>query len=157
MVDPFWEVTPLRAATETLSGMVLRPLEMCGASAGLFLSEVIAPLPLVWKLPAMAVAAVAILLLLLMACGYKVRSPLLLFSIEPSTEKRRKIKKSPSVPAAPLPYPTVPNEIDHIESSKESNNLPSPPPVPGEEEGEDGGVVRRSPWAMFSRGKASGS
>ena len=69
MVDPLWEVTPLRALTETASQFVLRPLEMMGATVGVFFAEVLAPLPLMWKLPVMVMVAVAVLLVLLMACG----------------------------------------------------------------------------------------
>ena len=34
MVDPFWEVTPLKAVTETVTQFVLRPLEVAGTSIG---------------------------------------------------------------------------------------------------------------------------
>ena len=116
MVDPLWEVTPLRALAETASQVALRPLEMCGASAGAFLADFLAPLPLAWKLPALAVCAAALLLLLLMACGYRVRSPLLLLSVEPAARDRgggeaAVTAQPPPPPREPLPYPTEPNEI----------------------------------------------
>ena len=40
MVDPLWEVTPLKAITETVSQFVLRPVEMCGGSLGVFFNEI---------------------------------------------------------------------------------------------------------------------
>ena len=36
MVDPFWEVTPLKAVTETVTQFILQPLEIAGASIGKF-------------------------------------------------------------------------------------------------------------------------
>ena len=36
MVDPFWEVTPLKAVTETVTQFILRPLEIAGTSTGKF-------------------------------------------------------------------------------------------------------------------------
>ncbi len=164
MVDPFWEVTPLKALTETVSQMVLRPLEMCGASMGVFFSEVLAPLPLLWKVPVLVVCAVAVLLLMLMACRlvssspspwetrklmhlfsfcsrYSVKSPLL-FSIEPSQKpkstKKRKTSSSVAAPEA-LPYPTTPNQIDHIEDSAVSG---------GNGGSGDTSHIRRSPWTF---------
>ena len=68
MVDPFWEVTPLVAVSETLSQFVLRPLEMCGASLGTFFNEILAPMPLLWKIPVLIIGMIIILLVLLMSC-----------------------------------------------------------------------------------------
>ena len=34
MVDPFWEVTPLKAVTETVTQFILQPLEIAGTSIG---------------------------------------------------------------------------------------------------------------------------
>ncbi len=140
MVDPFWEVTPLRAVTETVSQLVLRPLEMCGASVGLFFSDVLAPIPLVWKLPVLAVAAAAVFFLLLMACGYRVKSPLL-FSIEPASSKKTKKEKRPPKTPESLPYPTSPNMIDEIEDNALNRSVVNP-----SEESESSGAVRRGPW-----------
>ena len=36
MVDPFWEVTPLKAVTETVTQFILHPLEIAGTSIGKF-------------------------------------------------------------------------------------------------------------------------
>ena len=118
MVDPFWEVTPLKALTETLSNFILRPLEMFGSSVGVFFSEILSSdVPLLWKAPILIIAAVIILLIVLMACRYKIKSPML-FSIEPCSsspvDKAKNVLKKPDVVpqpvedasrVEPLPYP----------------------------------------------------
>ena len=93
MVDPFWEVTPLKAVTETVTQFVLRPLEVAGTSigkvtdspkmilldiqvctlysSGVFFNELIAPIPFFWKVPVLVIGAAIILLLVVMACGYR--------------------------------------------------------------------------------------
>lgn len=132
MVDPFWEVTPLKAITETCSQFILRPLEILGSSLGIFFNEILAPIPLLWKIPVLIVAVVLILFVLLMACRYKVKSPLL-FSIEPSSRSKSKRLRNASSgdeeedggskkitderrkkSNEPLPYPTGPTMIDHL-------------------------------------------
>lgn len=104
MVDPFWEVTPLKALTETLSQFVLRPLEMFGGSVGVFFTDILAPVPLVWKVPVLIVGAVIIVMIVLMACRYKIKSPLL-FSIEPCSNSPLKKKKLKANNPDSLPYP----------------------------------------------------
>ena len=95
MVDPFWEVTPLKAVTETVTQFILRPLEIAGTSIGkstilvkiqsirlnekvsilyslgVFFNELIAPIPFFWKVPVLVIGAAIILLLVVMACGYR--------------------------------------------------------------------------------------
>ena len=95
MVDPFWEVTPLKAVTETVTQFILRPLEIAGTSigkstilvkiqsirlnekvwilysSGVFFNELIAPIPFFWKVPVLVIGAAIILLLVVMACGYR--------------------------------------------------------------------------------------
>ena len=95
MVDPFWEVTPLKAVTETVTQFILRPLEVAGTSigkftilvniqmirlnkqvcilysSGVFFNELIAPIPFFWKVPVLVIGAAIILLLVVMACGYR--------------------------------------------------------------------------------------
>ena len=109
--------------------MILRPLEMCGSSMGIFFSEVLEPLPLLWKVPVLVVCALAVLLLLVMLCRYRIKSPLL-FAIEPTSSSLARRKKQPK--AEPLPYPTTPNQIDHIEGAVDRR--------PEE------GPVKRQPW-----------
>ena len=95
MVDPFWEVTPLKAVTETVTQFILRPLEIAGTSigkftilvniqrirlnkqvcilysSGVFFNELIAPIPFFWKVPVLVIGAAILLLLVVMACGYR--------------------------------------------------------------------------------------
>lgn len=70
MVDPFWEITPLKAITETASQFVLRPLEVLGSSIGIFFSGILEPIPIFWKIPVLIVGLIVIVLLLLMGCRY---------------------------------------------------------------------------------------
>jgi len=107
LVDPLWEVTPLRAITETASHMVLKPLEGAGHSIGLFLERVVAPMPWLWKLPALCIAFLLLLALMLAACGYRLKS--MFFCIEPIRKTSQKRS---------LPYPTEANVIDRIEDSR---------------------------------------
>ena len=90
MVDPFWEVTPLKAVTETVTQFILHPIEIAGTSigkcthfyrllnvlcylclSGVFFNELIAPIPFFWKVPVLVIGAAVILLLVVMACGYR--------------------------------------------------------------------------------------
>ena len=57
MVDPLWEVSPLSALSETAALFVLRPLELLGAAAGVFFRDFLGPIPFIWKVPCLAIAA----------------------------------------------------------------------------------------------------
>jgi Ca2+/Na+ antiporter len=115
LVDPFWEVTPLAAFSETLSQFVLSPLRAVGHFVGLFFGEVLAPIPLAWKIPVLIIVFVLFAFVLLMACRYKISSPLLL-RIEPSHSGERS-KASFCVPSdkkEALPYPTEETQLDRL-------------------------------------------
>ena len=59
------------------------PGRACGESLGAFYSSLLAPLPLVWKVPGLVLATVVLLALLLLLCGYEFNIPFLL-SIRPA-------------------------------------------------------------------------
>ncbi len=136
MVDPFWEVTPLKAIAETASQFVLRPLEVFGGSVGVFFAELLSPLPVAWKIPVLVIGAAVILLLVIMLCGYRIRS--LMFSIEPggggstdsgprnanaslatklgeALEENRKKRVEQQRRSEPLPYPKDPSTLKWVE------------------------------------------
>lgn len=87
MVDPAFEVGPLIAIVETFTVCLVVPGKACGEGLGSFYTQLLHPLPYVWKIPVLILATLVLLFLLLLLCGYEFKIPFLL-SVRPS--KRRK-------------------------------------------------------------------
>ena len=120
MVNPILEVTPVTALTEMASQFVLRPLNVLGKQVGAFYTNLLEPLPWVWKLPVLILATLIIIVLILIAFRYKFNFGFNLFSLEPCqpSGNAKKVKHDP-VPlpyeTGPLPpYNTQPNLLDNL-------------------------------------------
>ena len=82
MVDPFWEVSPTMALAETVSKLVLHPLEHLGLSLGKFFNSLLRESSWVAAPVILVFSFVAFLLCLVMLFGYRFRLPFFLGSLE---------------------------------------------------------------------------
>jgi len=85
MVDPFLEVNLLHALVESVN-QLLTVLGGLGQALGQFVTNFLAALPLVWKLPCLLIGAVLVLMMCMVCCGFKFSS--ILFSIESGNSYR---------------------------------------------------------------------
>jgi hypothetical protein len=88
MVDPLWEVTPTMAVAETLTLLVVQPLEHLGTHLGKFFSSLLASQSWLASIPVLAFVCLVTLVLLVMLFGYKIKLPWFLGSIEPQAYHR---------------------------------------------------------------------
>jgi len=82
MVDPAFEVGLLHAVMETLSVCLVIPARTVGQSLGSYYNSILAPVPLMWKVPVLVLATLLLVLLLLVCCRYEFKIPFLL-TIQP--------------------------------------------------------------------------
>ncbi len=82
VVDPLWEVSPTMALAETVVQFVLLPLQHVGQHLGKFFSGLLGELSWLSSSSVLIFTFLALLLFLIMMCGYRVSSPFL-FSLEP--------------------------------------------------------------------------
>jgi len=90
MVDPAFEVNLVHALVESLS-QLMGVLGGLGKAMGHFVTNFLAPLPLVFKVPALLVGGVLLVLLVLILSGYQFST--LFFSIGPSKNSTKPAKK----------------------------------------------------------------
>ena len=85
LVDPLWEVTPTMAIAETITVLLVQPLEQLGTHLGIFFSSLLANLSWLSAVPVLIFVFMLIFVVIIMMCGYKIRLPFLLASIEPQS------------------------------------------------------------------------
>ena len=85
MVDPILEVTPTMAVAETVTVLVLHPMEQIGHHLGKFFSAIASTQSWLTMAPVLAFSFALVFLIAIMICGYKVRLPYLMATIEPGT------------------------------------------------------------------------
>ncbi|XP_013791239.1 chloride channel CLIC-like protein 1 [Limulus polyphemus] len=84
MVDPFWEVTPLMALSETIWKFVLHPAALLGTYVGRFIKMLFLEIPPFLWLPAALFIFIIFCLIIVMCFGYRVRFPFFLGTLEPA-------------------------------------------------------------------------
>ena len=73
------------AIAETITVLLVQPLEQIGTHLGIFFSSLLANLSWISAVPVLIFVFMIIFVVIIMMCGYKIRLPFLLASIEPQS------------------------------------------------------------------------
>jgi len=84
LVDPIYEVSPMMAAADLATNLLLRPLRIFGKEAGHMFSGLLETVPTVWKVPVLLLFMVMLLFLMILTAGYRIRLPFMLGEIGPA-------------------------------------------------------------------------
>jgi len=93
MVDPAFEVGPITAIVETFTVCLVVPARACGECFGSFYTQLLQPLPYIWKIPVLVLATLVLMFLMLLLCGYEFKIPFLL-SVRPSRRRKESSKSA---------------------------------------------------------------
>lgn len=119
MVDPAFEVSLFGAVIETFSVFIVLPAQTFGTAFGCYYSNLLEPLPWLWKVPVLVTATMFILFIFLVAYGYEFRIPFLL-RIGPAaitsstTDSKASCIYSEQPKDRGLPYPIDKTRIDEL-------------------------------------------
>ncbi|XP_076313702.1 uncharacterized protein LOC143226527 isoform X1 [Tachypleus tridentatus] len=83
LVDPFWEVTPLMALSESISKFVLHPAGLLGTHIGRFTRLLYLEIPSFLWLPVTVFIFIIVCLIFVVCFGYRVHFPFFLGTLEP--------------------------------------------------------------------------
>ncbi|XP_076440373.1 uncharacterized protein LOC143279921 [Babylonia areolata] len=112
VIDPIVKVSPMEALAVALVQTMLKPLRIVGTEISEFLRALVKDLPVQWQMVSVIMVCAFLVLILFLACGYRVRVPFLL-AIEPSP-----LERSPSVRRAD-DVPSLRNTIEQLQATIE--------------------------------------
>lgn len=91
MVDPLYEVNPLTAAVDLAANLLLHPMSKLGSEVGAMFAGLLAAVPIFWKVPVLLVFVLLLMLVMVMAAGYRIKLPMFLGAIEPARGNQQNV------------------------------------------------------------------
>jgi hypothetical protein len=120
MVDAYLEVTPAMAIAETVSKIILHPIDQLGEKLGMFFSRVLAENSYMASIGVTILSFAFLALILIMSCGYSIRFPFFLGAIEPQREQSANVQK------LVLEIQTMRQALEAINASKPVQAITTP-------------------------------